>query len=90
MSPVTVIGDALLPERVTVMPPSGVTEVTVYDVIGLPPLERGAVKETVAFSIPEVAFTFVGALGAIPVLTALEASDAGPVPNALVAVTLKV
>ncbi len=44
-----------------VIPPG--LEVTVYDVIGEPPLEAGAVKLTVACALPAVAMTPVGAPG---------------------------
>ena len=40
-------------------------EVTVYEVMGLPPFEAGAVKVTVAWAFPAVAFTPVGALGTV-------------------------
>jgi hypothetical protein len=38
--------------------------VTVYEVMGLPP-SGGAVKKTVAWALPAVAVTFVGAPGAV-------------------------
>jgi hypothetical protein len=64
--------------------------VTVYDVIGLPPLEAGAVHDTVACPAPAVAVTPVGAPGAAAGVTALDAADAGPVPAEFVAVTVNV
>jgi hypothetical protein len=61
-------------------------------VIALPPLLDGAVQVTVAAVLPPVAATAVGAPGAVGALgvTALDAEEAGPVPLALVAVTVKV
>ena len=70
------------------MPPG--FDVTVYDVIALPPFEAGGVKLTVACALPAVAVPIVGAPGTVAGVTLLEAADAGPVPIALVAVTVKV
>ncbi len=61
-----------------------------YDVIVLPPFEAGAVKLTVAWALPATADTFVGAPGTVAGITLLDGDDAGPVPTALVAVTVKV
>ena len=86
VSPGTVIGLAVL---VATIPPG--TEVTVYKVIALPPLEAGAVKGTlteVALSLTAV--PIVGAPGTVAGVTAAEAVDAGPIPTPFVAVTLKV
>ena len=47
-------------------------------------------KLTVACWLPAVAVTAVGAPGTVAGVTLLEAADAGPVPIALVAVTVKV
>ena len=66
------------------MPPG--EDVTVYDVIGEPPLEAGAVNVTVACPLPAVAVPIVGAPGTAPGVT-LTAAEAGPVPAAFVAVT---
>ena len=57
----------------------------------LPP-SAGAVQDTTADPSPAVAVTPVGAPGAAGPLgvTGVEAADAGPVPMALVAVTVKV
>jgi hypothetical protein len=85
VSPVTVIG---LDAPVAVMLPG--LEVTVYEVIGLPPFEAGGVKLTVACWLPAVAVTAVGAPGTVAGVTLFDAADAGPVPIALVAVTVKV
>ena len=63
--------------------------VTVYDVIGLPPL-AGAVQETVAEPLPAVAETPVGAPGTAAGVTEFDAADPAPVPTAFVAVTVKV
>src|SRR5258708_1382277 len=65
-------------------------EVTVYPLIWDPPLEAGAVQVTVAWALPAVAVTAVGAPGGPMGMTALEAVEAGLVPTALVAVTVKV
>ena len=56
----------------------------------LPPFEAGAVKLTVACALPAVAVAFVGASGAVAGVTGLEGADDGPVPTALVAVTVNV
>ena len=58
--------------------------------IGLPPFEAGAVKLTVACALPAVAVPIVGAPGTVAGVTLLEGFEAGPVPIALVAVTVKV
>jgi hypothetical protein len=52
----TVIG---LVDPVAVRPPG--EAVTVYELTGAPPLEDGAEKETVAWALPDVAATAVGA-----------------------------
>ena len=57
--------------------------------IVLPPL-LGAVQLTVACPFPAVAVTFVGAPGTVMGVTAFEGLDAGPLPMAFVAVTVKV
>ena len=56
----------------------------------MPPFAAGAVKLTVAVVSPGVAVTPVGAPGTTLGVTALEAPEAGPVPDELAAVTLKV
>jgi hypothetical protein len=60
--------------------------------MGLPPLLVGGVQLTVAELFPAVAVTPVGAPGAPgPVgVTAFDGADEGPVPDALVATTVKV
>ena len=55
-----------------------------------PPLDVGAVQVTVAWPLPAVAATLVGAPGAAAGVTLLEAAEAAPVPAELVAVTVKV
>ena len=65
--------------------------VTVYMVIGLPPL-AGADQLTVADWLPAVAATFVGTAGAVGTVgsTWLDGGEASPVPTPLVAETWKV
>ena len=62
--------------------------------MGLPPFDEGGVKLTVACALPAVAVPIVGAPGTVAVLAAgvtwLEGPDCGPVPTALVAVTVNV
>ncbi|KQR91790.1 hypothetical protein ASG00_04835 [Microbacterium sp. Leaf351] len=60
VSPLTVQGEL---EHPTLVNPPG-EDVTVYAVIGSPPVFAGAWKETVADASPAVALTFVGATGA--------------------------
>ena len=55
-----------------------------------PPSFVGAVKETVAWALPPVAETLVGALGTVIGVTGLLAPDAEESPTALVALTVKV
>jgi hypothetical protein len=72
--------------------PAGL-EVTVYEVIGLPPFEAGAVQETAAEALPAVAVTAVGAPGAVAGatgVTLLDGAEAAPLPTALAATTVKV
>jgi hypothetical protein len=73
-----------------VQPPHAGDGVTVYPVM-VAPLLAGAVQLTVMFSlISGVALTAVGAPGTATSVIGAEAGDAGPVPIALVAVTVKV
>jgi hypothetical protein len=68
-------------------------DVTMYEVIGLPPFELGAVKLTVACAFPATAVTPVGAPGTVGAgvgVTILDGADARPVPIALVAFTVNV
>ena len=85
VKPVTV---AEVPDIIAVTLPG--EEVTVYCVIGAPPLDAGAVQETVASALPPVADTPVGAPGTVAGVTEVDASEDGPVPIELVAVTVKV
>ena len=59
--------------------------------IALPPFD-GAVQDTCAEPAPASALTAVGAPGAVGAVgvTALDGAEAGPVPTALVALTVKV
>jgi hypothetical protein len=60
-------------------------------VIGEPPLLEGAVHVTLA-EVKEAttALAPVGAIGELAATTGFDACDAGPVPTAFVAVTVKV
>jgi hypothetical protein len=58
--------------------------------MGLPPLEAGGVKLTVAIAFPAVAVAPVGGPGTVLGVTPLEAADGAPDPNEFVAVTVKV
>jgi hypothetical protein len=70
--------------------PSGV-DVTVYSVIGLPPVLAGAVHETTERRLPkELAVTEVGAPGTVAGTAEAEDVDGSEVPEAFVAVTLNV
>ncbi len=86
---------AVAPEAVQ-EPPAG-DEVTVYMVIAVPPFDAGSVQLTVAFggltkAMPPtlVAVPMVGVPGTVAGTAAGEAADAGPMPEPLVAVTVKV
>ena len=61
-------------------------DVTVYEVIGEPPLKLDAVKTTVACAVPAVATGLVGELGAVAGVNAAVAGDGAPGPLALTAV----
>ncbi len=78
------------PEIVAVAPPG--LAVTVYDVIGLPPVEAGATHDTVADVLPATAVTDVGAPGTVGALgvTGAEGADGAPVPTLFAAVTTNV
>jgi len=65
-------------------------DVAVYDVIGAPPFEAGGANAIPACVLPAAARTSVGAPGTVTGVTLFEAADAGPVPRALAAVTVKV
>ena len=85
VSPVTVIGE-VVPVAVTL---PGL-EVTVYCVIGEPPVLVGAVKLTTACALPATAETEVGTPGVVAGVTAVDALEAAPGPTLFVAVTVKV
>ena len=86
VSPVTVIGFVV---PVAVIPPG--LDVTVYDVIGLPPSDAGAVKSTAAAVLPGTAVTIVGTPGAVAAgVTLLEAADGTLDPAVLTACTVNV
>ena len=57
---------------------------------GPPPVEDGAVHDTVACPLPAVAVTPVGAPGGPDGVTAFEGADAAPFPATLAAVTVNV
>jgi hypothetical protein len=65
-------------------------EVATYEVIGLPPSEAGGLKETITFLSPGDTEVITGEPGTPPGVTALEGEELGPVPFALVALTVKV
>jgi hypothetical protein len=65
-------------------------DVTVYPVIEVSPVTDGAVQDTVACVLPEVAETDVGAPGTEDAAIAEDALDADPVPTAFVALTVNV
>jgi len=56
----------------------------------LPPLEAGGVKLTDALALRGVAVIPVGEPGTAAGITGLEATDAGPGPTELIAVTVNV
>ena len=68
------VGPALLAVR----PPGD--DVTVYPVIALPPLDAGAVQVTVAWVLPAVATTLVGAPGTVAAAVGVTEFD-GPKPG---------
>ena len=74
--PVTVIGLAV---PVAVLPPGD--EVTVYEVIGLPPLEAGGLKLTVACAFPAVAVTSSGLLAHVAGAVGVKAAVPSGVPS---------
>ena len=58
--------------------------------IAEPPLLVGGVKLIFACALPAVAVPMIGAPGTVPGVTEFDGAEAGPVPTALVAVTVKV
>jgi len=65
-------------------------EVTVYEVMALPPLEPGAENVIVASPFPRVAVPIVGAPGTVDGTTELLVPEEILVPNSFVAVTVNV
>jgi hypothetical protein len=63
---------------------------TVYLVMGQPPVIAGAFQVRSTAKLLAAATRFVGAAGRSGVVTAAEAIDAGPVPTAFDAATVKV
>ncbi len=57
--------------------------------IAAPPLEPGALHDTVACPLPPVALTPVGAPGTVAGVTVLKGVELEPVPTEFVAVTVK-
>jgi hypothetical protein len=90
VKPATTALNALPEAVVTAMPPG--LAVTVYEVIGEPPLDAGAAQVTVACPLPGVALTPVGAPGTVATVgvTAAEGLLGGESPSALVATTVNV
>ena len=85
-SPATAIGEDV---PIAVKLPG--EEVTVYRVIGEPPVFMGAVKLTIALPLLPLAEMLVGAPGALGAgVTADDGVELALVPMELVAVTLKV
>jgi hypothetical protein len=85
VSPFTVIGLAG-PEAVC-----PAFDLTVYDVMRLPPFEAGASKLTFAPALSAFAFTITGASGTVMAgVTLLDAAEGGPVPILFAAVTVNV
>ena len=74
---------------IAALPPAGL-ELTLYEVMALPPFDAGAVQETAADALPAVALTAVGAPGTLAGVTLLEAAEAVLEPIALWATTEKV
>jgi hypothetical protein len=71
---------------VVLLYPAGL-ETTLYAVIASPPVEAGAVHETVAVALPATALTLVGAPGTVAGVTAADAVEEAEVPLAFVAET---
>src|SRR5688572_30742939 len=72
----------------TTIPPG--EDVTVYEVTGKPPFDAGGANATRACALPASAATAKGAPGSVAGVTLLEGADSGPVPTAVVALTVKV
>ena len=65
-------------------------EVTVYDVMTLPPVLDGAVQDTVIEESPKAVTAEVGAPGTAAGMTAPEAADEVPEPARFLATTVNV
>ena len=65
-------------------------DITVQEVMGAPPFEAGAVKVTVTRLLPAVTFTIVGWPGIVAGVAPGKGFEPGPVPVALVPVTVNV
>ena len=79
----------VVPRTAQVAPPG--EAVTVYPVIGVPPLVADAVHATTDWVLAyEVAVTPVGTEGTVAGVAGPEAAEAGPVPAPLVAFTVNV
>jgi hypothetical protein len=76
-----------LPAPVAVNPPE--EDVTVYDVIAAP-LAGGALNVTVAWWLPGLAATSVGAPGTVRGVTAFEGAEGELGPTLFVAITVNV
>jgi hypothetical protein len=59
-------------------------------VSGEPPFDVGAAHDTDAWALPGTAMTFVGATGTTGTVFADDFADSGPVPSALIALTVQV
>jgi len=81
--PVTVKG---LAAPVAVMP-SG-DDVTVYEIIALPPLDAGGIKLTVACAFPATALAPAGAPGTVVDKLSVAMFESGETPAALKVMTL--
>ncbi len=88
LRPVTTIGDAG-PEWVPGKPPLLDVHEAVNEVTGLP-LSAPGVKATDPDALPRVTAPIVGAAEVVDGTAGSEASDSGPVPTALVALTVHV
>ena len=63
---------------------------TVYEVMAEPPFDAGGVNATIARPLPAAVAVMAGAPGTVAGVTLFEGADAGPVPRALVALTVNV
>ena len=82
------VQDAVVP-LTTHTPPEG-DDATLYPVIATPPLNAGAVQDTVAEAMPALAVTPVGAPGTVRGVTALDGAEGSELPTAFTARTVNV